>query len=169
MLLAKGAHSFRTQHRFSVLTDRNIYTGDKHCLTSSLPVKEPENSSWCSCTIHPAPFQIQNRFTSLCMSKFMLYYPFVVPAADFPRCFSLTVIFSSQLLTNINCHQHSYGVISLFISHLCSCCLCPLSALSSGKEKSKQERGWSPQYIFCSGTSWHCLDVSPPTQVATVQ
>lgn len=85
-----------------------IFTDDKCCLTSSFVVKVLENSSSSSCTIHPSSSQIQNGFISWYTSKYVLYYSFVVPATNFPRCISLTVIFSSYLLTYINCHQRSW-------------------------------------------------------------
>lgn len=107
--------------------DTGIFTDDKYCLASSFVVKVLENSSSSSCTIHPTSSQIQNKFISWYASKCVLYYSFVVPATNFPRCISLTVIFSSYHLTYINCHQCSF--ISSTFSYLCICCLHLLSAL----------------------------------------
>lgn len=110
----------------------------------------------------------------------MLYYPFVVPATDFPRCISLTVIFSSQLLTYINCHQHSWLYYYYFIFFTCVAAVCasflhctvePLEK-KDGSERAQAEKPIAntastprPLRVF----PWHSLSVYPPRWGATAQ
>lgn len=150
------------------------FTDDKYCLTSSFIVKVLENSSSSSCTIHPTSSQIQNRFISRYTSKCVLCYSFVVPATDFPRCISLTVIFSSYLLTYINCHQCSwlccyYIFLLMYLLSALAFCTLPTAPLDKkGISERIQAEGpmantTSMPYLL--HVFWHTPDVSPPRQV----